>query len=251
MDTTDAIDAMDGIYRERRYRNEVRETGLATFEVQVRETDLWIRADRDMTALARESIIKYRNYLEEYIRIRPEFRDSLQPIGFDPVAPQIVRTMLEESAKAGVGPMAAVAGAVAQFVGEDILNGSSSQVIVENGGDIYLKSGREVRIGVFAGGSPLSGKIVLKISPEMSPLGICTSSATVGPSLSLGKADAVCVLARSAALADAAATAVGNRIRGRADIDPALRFGSKISGVTGILVIAGENMGACGELELV
>jgi len=238
------------MYRERTYRNEVRRTGLAIFEVQVRETDLWIRADRDLTEIARESVIRHRNYLEEYIKIRPEFLDSLKPLGLDPVAPLIVRIMLEESARAGVGPMAAVAGAVAQCVGEDILKGPSSQVIVENGGDIFMKSGREVRIGVFAGNSPLSGKIVLKIRPEKTPLGVCTSSATVGPSLSFGTADAVCVLSKSAALADAAATAVGNRVRGRADIDPALRFGSQIEGILGILVIAGDSMGAWGELEL-
>ena len=110
--------------------------------------------------------------------------------------------------------MASVAGAMAEAFQETSLE-SSTEVIVENGGDIYLATSRERVIGIYAGTSPLSIKLGIAISPEDSPLGICTSSGTVGPSLSFGKADAVCVLSKSAALADAAATAVGNVVRVR------------------------------------
>ena len=126
---------------------------------------------------------------------------------------RLVKEMIRVSTLANVGPMAAVAGAMAEFVSKDLLK-ISKQVIVENGGDIYLATSRERTIGIYAGTSPLSMKLGITISPEDSPLGVCTSSGTVGPSLSFGKADAVCILSKSAALADAAATAVGNVVRG-------------------------------------
>lgn len=166
----------------------------------------------------------------------------------DKMAPPIVRDMLKASITANVGPMAAVAGAMAEFVGKD-MEPKSSQVIVENGGDIYANSKVDLRVGIFAAESPLSNKLILKIQKEHMPIGICTSSATVGHSVSLGKADAVCVLSRSAALADAAASAIGNMVKKASDIKPAIETGSKIEGVLGIVVVIGKNMGAYGIVE--
>jgi uncharacterized protein len=167
----------------------------------------------------------------------------------DPFAPEIVREMLFASRKAAVGPMAAVAGAIAEFVGRD-LSGHSHEVIVENGGDIYAKCNEELHVGIFAGLSPLSNKLTLRISPDQMPVGICTSSGTVGPSLSFGQADAVCVISKSAALADAAASQIGNRIKRKTDIQPAVEIGSQIPGVLGILAVVGDHMGAWGKIEL-
>jgi ApbE superfamily uncharacterized protein (UPF0280 family) len=151
---------------------------------------------------------------------------------------------------AKVGPMAAVAGAVAQMVGEKLLN-YSGEIIVENGGDIYLKVGRKRVIAIFAGESVFTGKLAIEIKPECTPLGVCTSSGKVGPSLSLGIADAAVVVAPSAALADAAATAVGNMVKSETDVDAALEIGRRIKGVSGIVVIAGSNMGVWGDIRLV
>lgn len=148
-----------------------------------------------------------------------------------------------------MGPMAAVAGAVAEFVGRDLLK-HSANVIVENGGDLFVRAKQEIHIAIFAGESPLSYKIALKVKPEETPLGICTSSATVGHSLSFGIADAVCVKAESAALADAAATAIGNRVREPREIKNALEAGTQLPGVMGILIVAGSQMGVIGEMEL-
>ena len=152
--------------------------------------------------------------------------------------------------KAGVGPMAGVAGAMAEFVGKALLT-KTSEVVVENGGDIFLQSSTERRIGIFADCSPLSMRVGIRVLPEKTPLGVCTSSGTVGPSLSLGKADAVCVISPSATLADAAATAVGNLVQGKGDIERALERGRAIPGVEGIVIIVGDAMGAWGEYELV
>ncbi|MBP1711906.1 MAG: hypothetical protein H6Q42_109 [Deltaproteobacteria bacterium] len=146
-------------------------------------------------------------------------------------------------------PMAAVAGAMAEFVGRDLL-GESPEVIVENGGDLFIQLSRELKIAIFAGPSPLSMRVGLKISESAKGLGVCTSSGTVGPSLSFGRADAVCILSPSAALADAAATAVGNVVKSAGDLTTGLETAQSIEGVTGAVLIVGEKMGAWGKVEL-
>ena len=237
------------MYEERTYRNLVKTDDLVKFEVVVKETDLLIRAETDLMRETRESILKYRHQLETYIAMNPAFRESLVPLNDDPYAPEIVREMIRTSRLAGVGPMAAVAGAMAESVSKDLLP-LSKEVIVENGGDIYLVTSRERIVGIYAGDSPLSLKIGIVLGPEETPLGVCTSSGTVGPSLSFGKADAVCVLSKSAALADAAATAVGNIVQEKKDIERGLEKGREIEGVSGVLIIVKEKMGAWGNARL-
>jgi ApbE superfamily uncharacterized protein (UPF0280 family) len=145
--------------------------------------------------------------------------------------------------------MAAVAGAMAEAVGQDLLK-ESPEVIVENGGDIFLRSSKEVRVGIFAGASPLSLRIGLCLPPAEYPRGVCTSSATVGPSLSFGVADAVCVLAASAALADGAATAVGNMVRSSREMEKGLEKARSIEGLTGVVIILGDKLAAWGQIQL-
>jgi ApbE superfamily uncharacterized protein (UPF0280 family) len=146
--------------------------------------------------------------------------------------------------------MAAVAGAVAEFVSKGLLE-LSEEVIVENGGDIYMATCRTRTIGIYAGDSPLSLKVGILVQAEDSPLGICTSSGTVGPSLSFGTADAICILSKSAALADAAATAVGNKVKTKRNIEAGLETGKNIEGVLGALIIIGDRMGVWGNIQLV
>jgi hypothetical protein len=157
--------------------------------------------------------------------------------------------MIEAGRQAHVGPMAAVAGAIAECVGRELL-AFSPEIIVENGGDIFLKILRKRTVGLYAGNSPLTGKIGLEINPQDTPLGVCTSSGTVGHSLSYGKADAVVVLAASAALADAAATAIGNRVKKPEDIDGVLEFARGIGNLKGIVIVVGKNVGAWGDVKL-
>ena len=213
------------------------------------ETDLYISAKKDFSESALTSVYKYRNILEKYIMYRPEFLHSLRPISTDPNAHPLIRDMIQYSEMVGVGPMASVAGAVAEYVSMDLLD-QTDEIIVENGGDIYLKTTEDIRVAVYAGESPLSMKIKLKIKGIQTPLGICTSSGTIGHSLSFGNADAVCIISPSAILSDAAATAVGNRIKKKDEIRSAIDFGSNIKGVLGILVIMGDYMGAYGQIEI-
>jgi ApbE superfamily uncharacterized protein (UPF0280 family) len=160
-----------------------------------------------------------------------------------------VLDMLEAGQNANVGPMAAVAGAIAEYVGRELLE-FSPEIIVENGGDIFLKIIQKRIVGIYAGDSPLTGKLGLEIKPETTPFGVCTSSGTVGHSLSFGKADAVVVTADSATLADAAATAICNQVKKTDDINDAIYIGRNIVGLKGIVIIMGSNIGVWGDIKL-
>jgi ApbE superfamily uncharacterized protein (UPF0280 family) len=187
--------------------------------------------------------------LEQYIERHPLFLTSLEPVAVEDETPHLVVEMAEAAGKVSVGPMAAVAGAIAEFVGSELL-AFSPEVIVENGGDIYLKSLVKRLIGVYAGESPLTGKLGLEIESKDTPIGVCTSSGTVGHSLSYGKADAVIVLSPSTALADAAATAIGNLISQPKDIPSGIEFARSIGGLKGVVIIHGEQVGVWGEVKL-
>jgi hypothetical protein len=237
-------------FQPRTYRTLVDSGRLTAFTVTVKETDLHIQAQRDLKALARELVLEHRGYLEAYIRRHPEFLGTLEPwLTADP-SPAVVADMIAAGAAAGVGPMAAVAGAIAEQVGRGLLP-HSKEVIIENGGDIFLKTASKATVAIFAGPSPLSLKVGVAVGCGGRPLGVCTSSGTVGHSLSFGKADAVCVVSRSCALADAAATAVGNRVQSTRDIAGGIEFGKGIRGVQGLVIIVGDRLGAWGEVEVV
>jgi ApbE superfamily uncharacterized protein (UPF0280 family) len=151
--------------------------------------------------------------------------------------------------KFNVGPMASVAGAIAQFVGNE-LSAFSPEIIIENGGDIFLKSRKDRVVGIYAGKSPLSGRFGLEIEGKETPLGICTSSGTVGHSLSFGRADAAVVVAESALVADAAATAVGNRVSTTGDIDSGLEYARKSKLLKGAVIIKDDKMGIWGDIRI-
>jgi len=236
-------------YQERTYRNRVSHTDLTSFQICVRETDLLILSDTDISEKALESVYIYRGYIESYIKNHPDFLTSLSPLRPDPYAPPIIREMISATINADVGPMASVAGAVSEYVGNDLLT-LSKNVIVENGGDIFLKTEKEVRVGIFAGNSPLTYKINLLFKPSQMPLGVCTSSGSVGHSLSFGIADAVCVVSNSATLADAAATAIGNLVKNKGDIRGALEKALEIEGVLGALIIIADQFGVIGDIAL-
>jgi len=237
-------------YHERRYRHQFRHNRLVSFEVAVQETDLLIMAETDLAELAKEIIYKVRGPLEGYIAHHPEFVHAMSPLPYDRLAPQVVREMLTAAQSCGAGPMAAVAGAIAEQVGLALLR-ESNEVVVENGGDCFIKVDSPLQIGIFAGQSTLSDKLALRIYPENTPLGVCTSSGTVGHSLSLGDADAVTVIAPSTALADAVATMTCNQVKSEDDIRKAITFAQQVEGVSGVIVMVGEKIGAWGDVELV
>ena len=180
----------------------------------------------------------------------PVFKETFKPHNVWNEAPEIVREMADASSSTGVGPMASVAGAISQYVGKRLLE-HSREVIIENGGDIFVMSRKKRKVAVYAGDSPFSMKIGFELLPEQMPLGVCTSSGTVGHSVSFGKADAAVVVSSSAILADAAATAIGNKIKDISDIKKALEWSKRFENLLGVLIIKGDRLGVWGELELI
>ncbi len=228
----------------------MRPDDLVAFDVKVRETDLAIRAKRDLSGETRRIVKRLRSMIEVYAEQHTGFVESLAPWPDDESAPEVVREMLRTTAKYGVGPMAAVAGAVADGVGRRLLE-FTDEVIVENGGDIFLKMNRPVKLMLYSGEeSPFGGKLVLRIDAPGKPRGVCTSSATIGPSLSFGATDAVMIIADTATLADAAASGVANRVKSAQDVTRALEDERERGLLRGVAVTIGNTFGAVGEIEL-
>ncbi|MFZ7125598.1 MAG: UPF0280 family protein [Desulfobacterales bacterium] len=223
---------------------------LPTFEIRVEETDLRVQARLELRDRCREKVIEAREALGRYIRSHPHFLKTTEPWRLAGPAPALVRLMTEASLKTGVGPMAAVAGAIAETVGRDLLE-VSDEVVVENGGDIFLSLRSESVIGLYAGASPLSLRIGIRMPGGLGPCGVCTSSGTVGHSMSRGRADAACVMAPSAALADAAATAVANRVSKEDEIAPAIEWARNLADVQGVVVVKSAKIGMWGAMEIV
>jgi len=232
------------------YRHWIKDSDLISFNLVVEQTDLYICAQRNLKDKAFNSVLKHRGSLEAYIGHHPLFLTTLDAYQVEAVAPSIVKEMARVSQLAGVGPTAAVAGAIAEAVGRDLL-AFSPEIIVENGGDIFLKISKKRLVGVYAGQSAFTKKIALEITPRETPLGIGTSSGTVGHSLSLGSADAVIVLTSSAALADAAATALGNIVKAPDDISDAIEKAQSIEGLRGVIIIVNDKMGVWGKVKIV
>ncbi len=237
-------------FQPRFYRQWSQDHDLVSCNVTLKETDLLIRAGSNLSKKAFDIVQKQRRLLEGYITRHPEFATARSPLSLAQDAPRIVREMSAAADLCGVGPMAAVAGAFAEFVGQSLLE-FSDEIIVENGGDIFLKIQKPRTIGIYAGNSPYSGKLGVQIESTGIPLGICTSSGTVGHSYSAGSADAAVILASSAILADAVATATGNLVKTAADLENAIEFGRRIDGVKGVLVIYRDRLAVWGNMKLV
>jgi hypothetical protein len=238
------------MYQERTYRNLIDIRELSPYRVVVKETDLMVYTRTKLVDETKELVLEQRGYVEAFIKSHAEFAGTLVPWQLNGPAPAIITDMIKAGSNAGVGPMAAVAGAIAEQVGLGLLR-LTDQVIVENGGDVFIKTNSTLTIGIFAGKSPLSLRIGIRLKHKSKPLAVCTSSGTVGHSLSLGKADAVCVVAGSCSIADAAATSIGNLVGSPADIEDAISAGRKMDALIGIVIIVGDKVGMWGDLEMV
>lgn len=223
---------------------------LCACEISVRETDLRIMTDKPLDKVfLKKAITKYRRDIENYIFRDQGFLTSLVPVAVELNAPSIVRKMSAAALAADVGPMAAVAGAIAQSVGEALFRRGFKDVIIENGGDIFLKISRGCNVGIYSGKSRLLRGLSLKIKSTDTPMGICASSGTIGHSLSFGCADSAVILAKNAVLADAVATAACNRVKSKADLKTAVDFTRSVKGVYGAVIILKNNLACWGKVE--
>jgi ApbE superfamily uncharacterized protein (UPF0280 family) len=228
----------------RAHNNTERWTG---FRVKVETSDLYIRAERDLSAEAEAVVRLLRDELRAQIARQGSFLTSYTPVERHEGCHEIVAMMYDASERAGVGPMAAVAGAVAEITGRALLD-ASGELIVENGGDVWMTLSRPARVSVYSGDHAFRG-LALAIDPSMTPCGVCTSSGRIGPSFSFGRADAATVIAPSAALADALATEVCNRVAREEDMEGAASFAMG-SGAVGVLIVLRDRLLALGEVEL-
>jgi ApbE superfamily uncharacterized protein (UPF0280 family) len=193
-------------------------------------------------------VVRQRRILEDYIGRHPDFRRSLEPLELPAGAPEVAQSMARAAWLVGVGPMAAVAGAMAQCAGLAALEAGAREVIVDNGGDIYIRAAKPVIIGLITGTADLADRLAFSLQAEDTPISICSSSGKMGHSMSLGECDLATVVARDAALADAAATQAANLVRDVDDIDLALENIAAIEGVEGVMIIKGARVGIAGKL---
>lgn len=218
-----------------------------TAKYQVKETIVTVIADEAYHRTCLDAIYRARADLELFIAKDPFFCSTLEPYACPPDAPAIARRMCEATAPVGVGPMASVAGTIAEAAVQAMARAGAGYALVDNGGDIALLNDETVTVGIFAGESPIKG-LALEIPPQDRILGICTSSGTVGPSISFGNADAALVISDDVALADAAATALGNRITDATSLASAFDFLKEVPAVAGALGIIGDKMATYGTL---
>jgi hypothetical protein len=236
-------------YKNRFYRGWVKRDDLKKFSVNVKDSDLFILCDKDLKEQALNKLEHIRTELEGYIARDEIFGSILKPYLCRKDSPQVVRSMCSASALYDVGPMASVAGVFSEAIGKELLKYSDT-VVVENGGDIFARSEKPIKFALYAGeGSPFSN-VVFEIN-AVNGIGICTSSATVGPSFSFGNADAVVAIADDAGVADAAATYVANRIKSPDDIDRVLGLEKGKGLLKALIACSGDSIGFWGEIEIV
>lgn len=237
-------------YQRRFYRDWIKDKSLYVTQIIANETDIRVttnkKVDRDFIE---EKIRLCRRDIEKYINKDRRFLTAVKPLSVELDAPLIIKEMADEARKANVGPMATVAGAISESLGRDLLKQGYKDVIVENGGDMFLKTRKSRLIGIYSGRSKLWDNLCLKIKPKETPLGICISSGTIGHSLSFGSADSVVILSKNVSLADAVAAATCNRIKSKQDLARALDFARQIKGVLGVVIILKNNLVSWGKVE--
>ena len=245
-----------GGFEQRTYRNQYSQQRFRSFTVNYKETDLWIGVDHDsfreeMKEVSFLKVKALRSQMEDYLLKDPIFGKAFVPHRVEPNAPEIVRFMSEAAQRAGVGPMAAVAGAFSEIIGRHLMQQFDIQeLVIENGGDIFLKINRNLLMSVYAGNSPLSEKIGIEIQASESPLGVCTSAGTVGPSISLGKADAAMIICRNTALADALATTFGNLVQSPEDVQSVIAQTDRFPEILSAVIICQDKIGIRGKFEM-
>jgi len=239
-------------YQRKFYRDWINAEDLYVTDFVAAQTDLQVLTNKKLDMVFANDLIRaMRMDIEQYINRDSRFLHSHKPIPVMNDAPAIIKEMALQSQSAGVGPMITIAGAIAHFFGNDLALKCYKDVIVENGGDIYIKTSKTRKISIYAGKSKLWNKLKLEVRPKESPIGISISSGTRGHSLGLGCADAVVVLAKNVLLADAVATATGNRVHARKDMQPAVDFARSIKGILGVVIILKSDLISWGMVRFV
>ncbi len=224
------------------------------YEVRFRQTNLWVRSSRNFSREVLNTVVEIHRTLTLYASKNPAFFPSLKPLPRDPLAPPVVKRMLQVAQETGVGPMASVAGLIAELVGKRLMElDPDSEIVVENGGDCFIFSDRSVVVEILPGYRKAIEKPSLRISvePEYMPVSLCTSSSKIGHSLSFGAASAVTVLSEDGAFADAAATSICNQLKSQKQLEELLEIWGKKEKIQGLVAIVNDCIGFMGNVKLV
>lgn len=232
------------------YRNIEDTLRWNSFRTTVESTDLFLRATCDLSTKAEELVRRYRSEIKRHIELQNSFLTSFSPVDKLEGCAEIIASMYRASEAAGTGPMAAVAGAIAEFVGKELAP-VSDEIIIENGGDLWLLIKEPVQINIYTESVYFKNDITLRVNPEDTPCGICTSSGKIGHSFSYGKADSVTVLSADAAFADAAATATANLVKTEESVEKALSFCMAMEQTRGAVIIYRDIIALQGSVELI
>jgi ApbE superfamily uncharacterized protein (UPF0280 family) len=218
-------------------------------EILHKESRIKIMVDKKVLIKeAVDELITQRRMLEDYINSDPYFITALEPYTIDEKAPEIVTCMAEGAEVAGVGPMAAVAGTIAEFICKRLVRKGACIAIVENGGDIFAHTSEPVTVGLFSGNNRLGNRLAFELKKENTPLAICSSSSFLGHSLSFGKCDLATVFSKKGCIADAVATAACNKVIDEKDIKEVLEWAGNLEGVDGVLIVKDNKCGLIGDM---
>ena len=218
-------------------------------EILYKNSRIKILTDRKpLIKKAFDELVKQRALIEDYIKKDPFFLSTLKPYKIKKQAPKIVKLMAEGAKIANVGPMAAVAGTIAEFIARKMIGLGAEVAVVENGGDIFAITDKEITIGLFSGQNKIAEKLAFRLDKNNTPLSICSSSSLLGHSISFGKCDLATVFSKKSYLADAVATAVGNKVKEIKDIEPTLNWAIKLKDVEGAIIIKGHKVGMIGNI---
>jgi ApbE superfamily uncharacterized protein (UPF0280 family) len=223
---------------------------LFSLHIVFKQTDIWLKTEGKPDCQQAELFLKQAYHdIEGYLACDKGFLQSLHPCKVPETAPEIIKDMSRYSEEADVGPMAGVAGAIAEYIGKRI-SSRHRLVFCNNGGDIYYRSPAEESFSLSAPGSPFDNKIRICVPSSIEGKGLCTSSGTFGHSINMGRAYAVSILAQNACLADVWATAVSNRIRSHLDLKHILKWCTETECIEGVVILVDDYLAAWGDIRL-
>jgi hypothetical protein len=221
-----------------------------SLEIVYKESDIYLDCSKPLEKNFVKGLVKkYYEEIEKYAKDNPRFLTSLSPLEEDKAAPPIVQEMISASKISGIGPFSSVAGAISWYIGKDLAN-FCDEIILENGGDLFLKINEDKRVGLYLGEGIIPQMLTIKIKKRGYPFGICSSSSRIGHSLNFGRADLVTVIASNSILADTFATSFSNRVKRAKDVDNLFTEARTYPFIQGLIVVFGGKITMWGDLEL-
>ena len=245
----DNLNPEDEYLNRETYRNRVRSKEDFSFRVVYKNTELIISSSRDIRSSIAKPLKDIYRDLESVVSKDPSFLKSLSPVSIKDFYPPSIQKMCELSSEFDVGPMAAVAGTVNDYIASQVPE-SVENLFIENGGDLYIRSCRDIRTGIYIRNQFFKDNLVIKLRASITPCGLCSSSGTFGHSLSMGRCDLAAVLSGSSISADAAATAIANSVKNIEDVEKTLDRYRCFDSILGILIVKDDRIGIWGEIEL-